>query len=242
VVGILADDGLQPPGIEEFILPFAQVQDHVGATPGLFHPFHGKVALTAGFPAHGLIGGQAGAAGDHGDLVSNNEGRVETNAELADQVGVPGLVASQGAEEFLGAGLGDGAQVGNGLFPRHADAVVGDGEGAGGLVEGNTDLESGIVTIQGSVVERLEAQLVAGVGSVGDQLPQENFLVAVERMDHQVQQLPDFSLKTQGLLAGRAGGHVFFSHVNKRMTKRWRCRWGQDGEFQAPGLVQSMAW
>src|SRR5690606_32199470 len=47
--------------------------------------------------------------------------------------------------------------------------------------------------------ERLEAQLVGGVRRVGDQLAQEDLLVAVQRMDHEVQELPHLGLESQGL-------------------------------------------
>ena len=55
---------------------------------------------------------------------------------------------------------------------------------------------------QALVGQRLEAQLVAGVGGVGDQLPQEDLLVAVEGVDHQIQQLADLGLETVGGLLG----------------------------------------
>ncbi len=41
------------------------------------------------------------------------------------------------------------------------------------------------------VGERLEADLVERIGGVGDQLPQEDLLVGVERVDDQRQQLVD---------------------------------------------------
>ena len=82
-----------------------------------------------------------------GDLVGNDEGRIEADAELADQVRVLGLVAGQRREEFPGAGLGDGAEVFDGFIAAQSDAVVGDGDGARRLVEGNADLEIGVVTI-----------------------------------------------------------------------------------------------
>src|SRR5690606_5228801 len=46
---------------------------------------------------------------------------------------------------------------------------------------------------------RLEAQLVAGVRGVGYQLAQEDLLVRVERMGHQVEDLVDFSFELAGL-------------------------------------------
>ena len=211
MVGVLADDRLQLPAAEELVLAFAQMQRDVGAARCLVDHLDGVVALAAGFPAHGLVGFDAGAAGNHRDLVGNDEGRVETDAELADQVGILGLVAGQRREEFAGAGLGDGAQVLDRLVARQADAVVGNGDGARRLVEGNANLQIAVIAIQGAVVQRLETQLVAGVGSVGNQLAQENLLVAVQGVNHQLQQLLYFGLETQGLAVGVRGcglGHA----------------------------------
>jgi hypothetical protein len=63
--------------------------------------------------------------------------------------------------------------------------------------------EVGRVFVQRGVVQRLEAQLVAGVRGVGDQLAQEDFLVGVQRMRDQVQQLGHFGLEGKGLFAHR---------------------------------------
>ena len=52
---------------------------------------------------------------------------------------------------------------------------------------------------QGWLINCLKAQLVAGVGGVGHQLAQKDFLVAVEGMNHQVQELLNLCLKTQSL-------------------------------------------
>ena len=48
--------------------------------------------------------------------------------------------------------------------------------------------------------ERLEAQLVGGVGGVRDQLAQEDLLVAVQGVDHEVQQLLHLGLEAEGFL------------------------------------------
>ena len=47
-------------------------------------------------------------------------------------------------------------------------------------------------------------QALAGVGRVRDQLAEEDLLVRIQRMDHQVEELPGFGLKLQGL-DGRSG-------------------------------------
>ena len=57
----------------------------------------------------------------------------------------------------------------------------------------------GLVLVQRRLVERLEAQLVAGVRRVRDQLAQEDLLVGVQRVGDQVQQLLDLGLEGKGL-------------------------------------------
>ena len=63
-------------------------------------------------------------------------------------------------------------------------------------------LQLEVVLEQRLVVQRLEAQLVAGVRRVGDQLAQEDLAVRVQRMDHELQELPDLGLEAQGLAVG----------------------------------------
>jgi hypothetical protein len=144
------------------------VQRDVGAARRLVDHLDGVVALAAGFPAHCLAGFDAGTARNHRHLVGDDEGGVETDAELADQVRVLGLVAGQRRKEFAGAGLGDGAEVLNGFVACEADAVVGNGDRARFLVEGDADLQVAVVAVERAVVQRLETQLVAGVGRVGN--------------------------------------------------------------------------
>ena len=55
------------------------------------------------------------------------------------------------------------------------------------------------LTQQGIVRERFKSQPVRSVGGIGNQFPQKNFLVAVQRMNHKLQQLLHFGLKTKGL-------------------------------------------
>ncbi len=152
-------------------------------------------------PAHAFFRLAAPARRDsHGDAVGDDEAGVEADAELADQVGVLLLVALQLRHELARAALGDGAQVRHRLLGAHADAVVADGQRLRLLVEEHADLEVGRVLAQRGVVQRLEAQLVAGVGGVGDQLAQEDLLVRVQRVGDEVQDLLDLGLEGKGLL------------------------------------------
>ncbi len=210
------------------------MQRNGGAARFLDDGFHAEVAFAAGFPAHAFGCRQAGATGLDGDFVRNDERRIEADAELADQRRILLLVAGQLREEFLGAGFRDGAEMLDRLVAAHADAVVGNRDGAHGLVEGDLDLQVGIAFEQRAVVDRLEAQLVGGVGCIGDQLAQEDFLVRVQRVNHQLQQLLDFCLKTQGLLFGY--GHFYLKSRVKRGIKR-ECRDGNCAEVGAEQAI-----
>ncbi len=88
--------------------------------------------------------------------------------------------------------------MGDHVLAAHADAVVFEGYGLGVLVEGQANLQIGATFEQLRLGQRLEAQLVGGVGSVGNQFAKEDFLVRIQRMDHQVKQLLHFGLEAQG--------------------------------------------
>ena len=92
-------------------------------------------------------------------------------------------------------GLGDGAQILDDFLVAHADAVIAHGEGSRLLVVLDSNLQIALSLVQMIVRQRFESQLVRRIGSVGDQLPQEDLLVAVERVDHEVEQLLDLGLE-----------------------------------------------
>src|SRR6185437_6920835 len=69
--------------------------------------------------------------------------------------------------------------------------------------ETDAHLEGRLPLVQRRLVERLEAQLVAGVRCVRDQLAQEDLLVRVQRMGDEVQDLLDLGLEGKGLLVHR---------------------------------------
>ncbi|MCY1181760.1 hypothetical protein D9M73_222840 [compost metagenome] len=128
------------------------------------------------------------------------------------------LVAGQVLQEVGGAGLGDGAEVGDHVLAAHADAVVFEGDGLGVLVEADADLQLGTAFQQLRLGQGFETQLVGGVRGVGNQFAEEDFLVRIEGMDHQMKQLLHFSLKTQSFFLS------FHAHrfLAPRMTKPQR--------------------
>ncbi len=170
VVGVLAHQALQLPRRQQVFLSFAQVQGDLGAAARLFNLFHGVgaglIARHRALPLHALARGQPRTAGQHGDAIGDQEGGIKAHPELTDEVGVLLLVTGELTEEFPGARLGDRTQMGNGLVAAHADAVVGDGDGLRLGVEADADFQLGVVLIQAARIQRLETQLVAGVGRV----------------------------------------------------------------------------
>ena len=178
-----------PVGVQELVVglflgAFLDAQDDVGAV-GVFLGFGDGVAVGAGgFPLPGFVG--AVGLGDHCDLIADHEGGVEAHAELADDVDVVLFLGV--LFEFQGSALGDGAQVVFQLLGGHADAVVGDGQGPGGLVDGEADGEIVPVQAGNAVGQGFVVELINGVAGVGDQLPEENLPVGVDGVDHHVQQ------------------------------------------------------
>ena len=209
IVAVLLDDGHDAVLVEEVVVVVGlrvglDVEDDVGTGSLLLSRLKLIAVSTAGLPLPGLVG--AVSLGDDRHFVSHHEGRVEADTELTDDVDVLVLVVLL---EVEGAGVGDGAEVLLQLFPGHADAVIGDGQGAAVLVAGEQDAEIAFVHADRSVGQALIIQLVDGVRSVGDQLAQENFLVGVDGVDHHVHQLFALGLK------------FFFRHNTKPLFIRF---------------------
>ena len=228
VVGVFLDDVAQAPAVGELFFAALQVQHDAGATLGLLHGGDFEVALALRRPVHAFGGGQAGAAAEHIHLVGNDERGIEAHAELADQPRILLLIAGEILQEVGGTGLGDGAQVRDGVLTAQADAVVFDGEGLGLLVKADANLQLGAAFEQLRLGQRLEAQLVGGVGGVGDQLAQEDFLVGIQGMDHQVQQLLHLGLEAQGFFLSFHTHRLQLSRCWVRAACATGCpsRWG----------------
>ena len=162
-----------------------QVHDDLGARRVLIAFGDGVAVGPGGLPLIGGVAAELPGADRH--LVADHEGGVEAHAELADDVGVLGVV-SHLLLELVGAGGGDDAQVVLQVLLVHADAVVRHGDGPGVLVHAQFDLEVLPGQLHAVVRQGLVAQLVAGVAGVGDDLPEKDLLMGVNGVDHQVQQ------------------------------------------------------
>ena len=94
--------------------------------------------------------------------------------------------------------MGDGSELLDDLVAAHADAVVAHGQGAGVGIQGDLNAQFRIVLQQVRLTQGLEAQPVVGVGGVGDQFAQEDLLVAVQGVHHEVQQLLHLGFEIEG--------------------------------------------
>ena len=187
VVGILPDQAADLVLFQIFGILFVlgigfQRHDDVRAGGILFRFLDGITVRAVGDPLPCLV--LAVLLGNDGDRGSHHECRIEANAELADDVDV--LVLLHGLLEAQRAGLGDGAEILDHFVFRHADAVIGNGQGAVFGVAGDGDGEFIPVDAHLVVGQRRVGQLIDGVGGVGDDLPKENLLVGINGVDHQV--------------------------------------------------------
>ena len=204
VVGVFLDEGLELPDLEvaaeDLVVGVGlDVHDDVGADRVAVNLRDGVAVRARALPLDALL--LAVLAGEDGDLVGHHEGRVEAHAELADDAQVLGLGLVHLRLEGAGAGSRDDAEVLLGLLKTHADAVVAHGDGARLLVGDDVDAEIPAVEPDALVGQRQITELVDGVGGVGDDLAQEDLLVGVYGIDHQIEQ--SFGFRFELLL-----GHV----------------------------------
>ena len=151
----------------------------------------------------------AGTPGLDRDLVRDHEARIETDPELPDQFGhlrgVRSIAAARHFEEAPSSRTCDRAQARNQLLAAHADSVVDHVQDSLGRLGLQPDGRPVSVRQELRARQGLEAQLVERVGGVRDQLAQEDLLVRVQRVDHEVQQFLDLGLEGERLLGGHLG-------------------------------------
>lgn len=207
MVGILAHQILEAEVVGVFLGVILEVQHDLGATYLAVDVGDGEFALAFRAPFDAGILGQVGTTSADAHLIGDDEARIETDAKLTDQACIFLLLAGKLLEKVGGAALGDGAEVLDHVITAHANAVVANGDGAGLGIVLDLDAQFAVTLVECIVIQRLIAQLVAGIGSVGNHLTQEDLPVGVQGVNHQIQQLFDFGLEAQGFFMGD-GRHV----------------------------------
>ena len=141
------------------------------------------------------------------NTASYHKGRIETNAKLTDDlVIVLQFVFSLKLERTA---VGDNAQVVLQLLFGHTNSVIGNGQGSCLRIYFQVDGKIGLAHIHAVIRQRTEVELVNCITCIGNQFPQENFLMCINRMNHHVQQTLGFRLK------------CFLFHIFNPHRTRW---------------------
>ena len=206
IVGILLDQRLELPYLEVRAVDLLvgvlfNVHDDVRTGFELVALGDGVAVGARAFPLDALF--LAVLLCDDGDLVGNHERGIEADAELTDDgyIVFLRLFGAHVVFEIIRSALCDDAEVLLGLVLAHADAVVGHGDRARILVNGDADAVIGPFKADLVIRQRDVAELVYRVGCVGDDLSEEYLLVGVDRVDHEIKQTLALSFE------------LFFTHV-----------------------------
>ena len=213
IVAVLLNQALEAPlgqeaivglglavGIELLVL--AQRQDNIGTVLGALAVLDGITLKTIRLPHVGGI--LAISAADDLHVAGDHKGGVETHAKLTDDVDIGTLLLGVLSLKLLGAGMGDGAQIALELLGGHADTVIRNGDGTGIFIKGNTDGQVALVELDTRILQALKVELVDGIARVGDKLAQEDFLIGVDGVDHEVEQFFALGLKLTHVQSFRA--------------------------------------
>src|SRR5216683_4322348 len=208
MIGIGVHNAAQPRRFEIVVLAFAQVHDNCGTAGRLGAWFDAKLAFAVGDPAPTLA--LASLAAPHLNLFGNHKRRIKADAELADQAHILAGVARELVDKSGGAGARDRAEIFDELLSIHADAVIGNGQSASGLVGGEDDTVAGIAFGQRRLGQSSVAQSVAGVRGIRNELAEEDLFFAVERVRDNIEQAAYFRLEASGFLGHSHGCPVQF--------------------------------
>ena len=203
---VFLQDLLDAPLLREVLGLVLQVQNDPGATGGKLR--RGGEGVGAGALAGPDVGRgvELPGLGEHLNLLGGHESGVETDAELADEVGVFLAAFGEGFEEGFGAGVGDGAEVFDQLLAGHPEAGVLDHQRLGLFIGRDGDLQRAVGVVDGFFGQLEVAKFLGRIGGVGNKFAHKDLLFGVERVDDDIQQLLDLSLEFERLGGGRGGG------------------------------------
>ena len=123
------------------------------------------------------------------NALGHHERRVKTDTKLTDDIDRVALALGVLGLELLAARMGDGTQVLLKLNGRHTDTIIRNGNGARIAVKTHTNRKIVLVDLHAIVCKALEIELVDCIRRVGDELAQEDLLVGVNRVDHEIEEL-----------------------------------------------------
>jgi hypothetical protein len=141
--------------------------------------------------------------GDDLHLIGHEVGRVETHTELSNHGDIrPGR---KSLHKGLRSRFGNSSKIVHKISLGHTNTRILNGKSVVGLIGDQLDLELGLRIKDGRVRKRLVANLVEGIGRVGDELAKEDLFVGVEGVDDEGEKLVDVCREGVGFLGV---GHV----------------------------------
>ena len=209
IVRILLYQILQIPGIGKVLLCLIPVEilaksNRDGGTAAfLLAILQGIGTVTGRLPANSLA--STSLAGSNSNLLCYHESRIEAHAELPNhflvrQLRIILLCLLQLLQKCLGAGLGNSTDILYHLVPGHADTVIGNSQGMTILVRHQENLIILVALKNITVLQGLKMQLVNSIRRIGNQLTEENLVIGINAVNHQIQQLFSLCLKFMGCL------------------------------------------
>ena len=152
---------------------------------GFLFRFGNGITVNAGrLPLVSLLLAESPAV--HRHPVCYHECRVETYTELTDN-----LIVFSGFMvlfKLVGSASGNNTQIAVQLLPGHADSSVPNGNRPGFFVRDDFYIVIFPSKLQRIILQRPVIHLVHGITGVGNQFPQEDFLVGVDGVNHQLHQ------------------------------------------------------
>jgi hypothetical protein len=97
----------------------------------------------------------------------------------------------------LGSGLGNGSKIVDEIGFGHSNTSIEDGQGLVLLIGDNVDLELRFSLKNTLVGQTHVADLIAGIGRIGNQFTQKDLLVGIKGIDDETEQLVDLGLKSE---------------------------------------------
>ncbi len=160
--------------MQEFLRIIIQIQRDLGADGLLSALFHGKLRAVIALPVYRYGIRQAGQRIDR-DSVGDHEGRVEAQAEMADDLLVRRLILIFFNERSRSR-EGNLVDILIHFFESHTDTGIDHFQGSGFLIRDNDDSVLPICGLDLAHADQL-VLLRDGIGAVGDQLAKKDIVI-----------------------------------------------------------------
>ena len=194
-IRVLLDEFADLPLFEEVLRLLFQMEDDIRTARRLVAFLQRVEAVTFRLPFHAFAI-RARTTRQHRHFISDHERRIETDAELSNQFRRKILfVFSQLLQKLLRAGTRDCTNVVLNFLRRHADTVVAYCQRLSVFIDNQLDFPLRIIAKQAFILQRVETDAVNGVRRIGNQFPQEDLLVRIQRVNDQIQQFLNFCLE-----------------------------------------------